>query len=248
VLALVVWALFGVAVLMAILPVPTTTADNGNNIAVLAGITSGGSGITGLATYPDGTPHPGVYPVDMSAGGGNPYTYVQIDYLPSDVDGGYTFSYRDDSGCAAYNPSSGYYNGRRVRTFVYHYRDNTLLDVHGESYLHLDPDYSYVGVDYADGVWARWNNATAGSPMWPGYAEHFKLNNGTSGRFIIGTIASPELPGAATINCSTGEHLHQEGDPTKGSYAPGLSFYQSTTNRVTDIHYADLDSITGTAP
>ena len=88
--------------------------------------------ITSLACYgecPGAGPHSGGYdPQDIGTSGATPYVYVQNDYLPDEVSGGYIRAYEVVQGCASYDPEDEEYNGRKIRVETYYYEDSTYLN------------------------------------------------------------------------------------------------------------------------
>lgn len=225
----------------------TDTRATDGPFAMLAGITSV-TNVTALACYgtcPGGGSHAytNPNPIDMGAGTTTPAVYVQNDYLPDDISGGYLTALRIMTGCGAYESPN--YNGRRVKVSIYYYdTSSNYVNWNHESYLHIDPDYDVVDTSSESLYWFHWNNTYATTQLWPYWLEEFEMNNLTSGGIGIGQVTNVASP---VTGCTDGNHLHQESD-ADGEYAPNLDVGDATTARYTDAHYVTLTGIAGEAP
>lgn len=239
-----IWALLGAA-MFAPLPFATTADATTSPFAMLAGVTTSSS-VTSLACY-DTCPGTGAHaytepnPVDMGTLSNQPPVYVQNDYLPDEIEGGYFRAYRVMTGCGALE--GGDYNGRRVKIELYYWDDGGYVNWNHESYLHIDPDSS-VDSSSSGAIYYIWNNAYATTPWVPSWVEDFKMNNLTSGGRKIGDVTEAA---AEVEDCWYGNHLHQESDGD-GDYATNLDVGDTTTARITDVHYVTLSGIAGEAP
>jgi len=200
-------------------------------------------------------PHLGTFsaPTDIQASSGSG-VIVQLDYLPNDsngVAGGYAIAYEQRTGCGSYDPTSAYWNGRKVEVDITHY-NRLSQQLNGQSimYEHVNPDNSVVGTNSGNATWFRWNNAYAYQMLWPPYAQQLLFNNTGLGGWSIATVAQPKS-GAKDVGCSTGAHLHQ--DATSGEYNHSQWWSTSgggtyATARVSDMQYVTMSGIIGTAP
>lgn len=144
---------------------------------------------------PDGVTgnHGGIYvPVDVSGNAGAG-VYVQNDYLPAVVRGGYLWAEDLTTGC--FNAST---SGSRTKVWIYYYDGTGYTDAHAVYYGHID-QYSPIL-----NTWKTWNNYWASSPLWQPWVKDYDLNNDTSGGMYVGTVRSNPS------GCVTGSHLHQE--------------------------------------
>ena len=197
---------------------------------------------------PDGYtgPHSGATaPTDIGGGNGSTTVWVQNDYLPSAVRGGYLWA--EDATSACYNAST---SGARTKVWIYYYDNVGYTDVHAAYYGHVDQNTGVMN------AWKLWNNYYATSPLWAAWTRDYDLNNTTSGGMPIGVVR-PNPTG-----CVTGAHLHQDMDSAHSesynawNYSEGCWFVSSapaqapctlagytwvpgkpTTGRFTDIHY-----------
>lgn len=207
-------------------------------------VVSGVSGtVTTLATYAGGGAHPGVNSVDIGASGGSA-VWHQLDYLPSDVAGGWVRVYASiEAGfCSQWPSTSPYYNGNKLVAVTYFYgTDGAYRGWHRSAYQHVVPS----GGDR----WVKWNNASATKSAWG--APDAVLGNGTSGGVYMGTVFSVPAPianGPGGGLCTDGSHLHQEGD---GARNAGMFVGKGMTARYNDVHYfgfAGGDPPIGPAP
>ncbi|MBX3191102.1 MAG: hypothetical protein KF819_29160 [Labilithrix sp.] len=192
-------------------------------------VTSGVSGtVTTLAAYPTSVAHRGVNAVDIAAPGGAP-VWHQLDYVPGDVAGGWIRAYasREAGSCAQWLPGSPYDNGAKLVVVTYFYgKGGVYRGWHKSAYQHVVPAR-------AD-VWVKWNHASAPVHAWP--SADVALGNGSKSGLYLGTVfhvAGPITNGPSGAICTTGSHLHQEGD---GSRAPTLLAGKATTARYDDVH------------
>ncbi len=198
-------------------------------LAVLAG-TSGT--ITTLATYSDGSSHPGNNAVDIGAPGGS-LVWHQLDYIPARIAGGQVAVQEvNEAGyCSQWRPGDPYYNGSKILVTTYFYdSDGAPAGVHRAAYQHVDPYYANM-----NSTWT-WNNATAERPLYPGGAA-LTYGNGREGGLFLGAVHAVTAPiynGPNGYLCSDGSHLHQEGD---GVRAAQRYRFEQVTDRYSDIHY-----------
>jgi hypothetical protein len=197
------------------------------SLSVVAGA---GGVITTLARYDNGAAHPGVNAIDVGAGGGTS-VWHQLDYLPSEVAGGwvYVLEGHEPGYCSQFYPGSPYYNGAKIYVFTYFYAiDGTYLGWHREAYQHVDPHAPNMN------AWWTWNNAGASVPAWP--SAHLTLGVGVSEGLFVGTITPIRgfiYNGPGGGLCTTGSHLHQEGDGARS----GRRFVgESVAERYSDMH------------
>ncbi len=151
-------------------------------------------------------------PTDIQASSGSG-VIVQLDYLPNDsngVAGGYVIAYEQRTLCGSYDPSSIYWNGRKIQVDIVHY-NRLSQQLNGQSilYQHVNPDNSVVGVNSGTASWYRWNNAYAYQMLWPSYLQQLLFNNTGLGGWSIATVAQPKS-NAKDVGCATGAHLHQD--------------------------------------
>lgn len=197
-------------------------------------VTAGASGtVTTLAYYSAGNPHPGENAVDIAAGAGTP-VYHQLDYLPSDVAGGWLRTYvtKDAGYCSQWSPGSPYYNGEKLVVVTYLYAtDGTYLGWHRSAYQHVSPNASVTD------AWFRWNNSGASVPAWqsPDVDLGAQQGNGLALGSVFGVYGDIyNGPGGGL--CTTGSHLHQEGMGWRGS---ALFVGKGLTDRYNDVHLFD---------
>lgn len=138
-------------------------------------------------------------PTDIAGSG---TVYVQNDYLPDAVRGGYLYAVDASTGC--YSSGTA---GKRTKVWIYYYdmsSPNQYTDVHAVYYGHMVQDTQILN------TWKRWNNYYATSPLWESYVKDYYLNNLTSGGMPIGSVK------VNPTGCATGTHLHQETDSSHG--------------------------------
>jgi hypothetical protein len=197
-------------------------------------VTAGASGtVTTLAWYSAGNPHPGQNSVDIGAAGGTP-VHHQVDYLSSDVAGGWLRTYvsKENGYCSQWSPGSPYYNGAKLIVVTYLYAtDGTYLGWHRAAYQHVSP---LAGVEDA---WLRWNNSSATVAAWqsPDVALGAQQADGLALGNVFGVYGDiTNGPGGGL--CTTGSHLHQEGSGWRGS---SLFVGKAMTERFNDVHLFD---------
>jgi hypothetical protein len=197
-------------------------------------VTSGVSGtVTTLAYYSAGVAHPGQNSVDIGASGGTA-VYHQLDYLPSDVAGGWlrTYVVKESGYCSQWSPGSPYYNGAKLIVVTYLYAtDGTYLGWHRAAYQHVSPNASVAD------AWFRWNNSNASVLAWasPDVDLGAQQSNGLS----LGTVFAVWgniYNGPSGGLCTTGSHLHQEGSGWRGG---ALFVGKGMTDRYNDVHLFD---------
>jgi len=202
-------------------------------------VTSGANGtVTTLASYGGGAAHPGVNAVDIAAPGGTG-VWHQLDYLPADIAGGWvrTIVTKDAGYCSQWSPGSPYYNGAKVIVVTYFYgTDGTYRGWHRSAYQHVAPDAT------AADHWWPWNNANAGQKAWSASEVEVELGSGTSSGVYLGTVFGVwgniyNGPGGGL--CTTGSHLHQEGD---GVRAGTLWLGKGLSERYSDVHRFGMES------
>lgn len=197
-------------------------------------VTSGVSGtVTTLAYYSAGNAHPGQNSVDIGASGGAA-VHHQLDYLPSDVAGGWLRAYvvKESGFCSQWSPGSPYYNGAKLIVVTYVYGiDGAYLGWHRAAYQHVAPLAS------VEDAWVRWNNSSASVPAWqsPDVALGAQQSNGLALGTVFG-VSGNITNGSGGGLCTTGSHLHQEGSGWRGS---GLFVGKSMTDRYNDVHLFD---------
>lgn len=194
-------------------------------------VTSGVNGtVTTLASYGGGAAHPGVNAVDIGAAGGTA-VWHQLDYLPADIAGGWVRTYvtKDAGYCSQWSPGSPYYNGAKMIVVTYFWgTDGSYRGWHRSAYQHVAPDGT--AADY----WWKWNNPNATKKAWG--TPNVDLGNGTASGIYLGTVFGVwgniyNGPGGGL--CTTGSHLHQEGD---GARAGTLWVGKAMTARYNDVH------------
>lgn len=197
-------------------------------------VTSGVSGtVTTLAYYSAGNAHPGQNSVDIGAPGGAG-VHHQLDYLPSDVAGGWLRTYvtKDAGYCSQWSPGSPYYNGAKLIVVTYLYAtDGTYLGWHRSAYQHVSPNAS------VEDAWWRWNNSSASVAAWqsPDVSLGAQQSNGLELGTVFGVSGNiTNGPGGGL--CTTGSHLHQEGTGWRGS---ALFVGKGMTDRYNDVHLFD---------
>lgn len=210
-------------------PTPDTPLGATSLDATLATLAGSTGVVTTLARYDDGTPHPGTNAIDVGAAGGSE-VWHQIDYLPASVGGGYLYVTRaQEAGrCSQFDPGSPYYNGHKLVVLTYFLVEGGWR-VHRAAYQHTEPRAPL-------NTWLHWNNAGAAEPLWPEWSAEVVLGNQAAGGLLLATVfpVSGEIrngPGGAL--CTTGTHLHQEGD---GYRAPRRSVGEHVSARYSDMH------------
>lgn len=197
-------------------------------------VTSGVSGtVTTLAYYSAGNAHPGQNSVDIGAVGGSA-VHHQLDYLPSDVAGGWLRTYvtKESGYCSQWSPGSPYYNGAKLVVVTYLYAtDGTYLGWHRAAYQHIAPNASVTD------AWLRWNNSSASVPAWqtPDVDLGAQQANGLALGSVFG-VSGNIYNGPSGGLCTTGSHLHQEGSGWRGS---GLFVGKAMADRYNDVHLFD---------
>jgi hypothetical protein len=206
---------------------PSLKAQDGSGrLAVLAG-TSGV--ITTLAAYGDGTPHPGLNAIDIGAPSGAG-VWHQVDYLPDTIPGGYLYVWQahEAGRCSQWAADSPYYNGAKLYVQT-HYLLDGAWRVHQAAYQHVEPQ---VALD----TWISFNNAAAAERLFPDWAAEVWLGNTTEGGLWLGTVypvARPIYNGPGGYLCTSGSHLHQEG---QGQRASRRRVGERVTERYNDMH------------
>lgn len=194
-------------------------------------IVAGASGtITTLAYYDGGGRHPGINAIDVGAPGGTPVGH-QIDYLPPSIAGGWVYvqNLREQGFCSQWWPGSPYYNGAKIAVYTYFYAtDGTYLGWHRAAYQHVSPYEPNMD------SWWTWNNANADLPAWP--SPHLYFGNGYDGGLHLGEVFGVNRwiyngPGGGL--CTTGSHLHQEGDGQRASQRRAGEWVEARYN---DLH------------
>lgn len=206
-------------------PEADTRAAASAQLAALAGASGP---ITTLGAYDDGSPHPGVNAIDIGAPGGAE-VWHQIDYLPPGYQGGYLYvtQARDPGRCSQFSPGSPYYNGAKILVYTYFWVDGAWR-VHQAAYQHVEPG---APLD----TWLHWNNAA--SPLWPEGVAEVVLGDQTGSGLFVGTVfpvSRPITNGPGGGLCTTGSHLHQEG---QGWRAPRRRLGEWVTARYNDLHF-----------
>jgi hypothetical protein len=197
-------------------------------------VTAGVSGtVTTLAYYSAGNAHPGQNSVDIGAAGGTA-VYHQLDYLPSDVAGGWlrTYVLKESGYCSQWSPGSPYYNGAKLIVVTYLYAtDGSYLGWHRAAYQHVSPNASVTD------AWFRWNNSSASVAAWqsPDVDLGAQQWNGLALGSVFG-VWSDIYNGPSGGLCTTGSHLHQEGSGWRGST---LFVGKGMTDRYNDVHLFD---------
>ncbi len=206
--------------------------------------------------------HPGAKPTDISASPGTT-AYLQLDYLPSALRGGYVWMSDMSSGTFCFNhaSNSNKYVGRKIYALVYYYdnasssQSTDWSEFYGE---HVDANSPHLN------QWRRWNNKWATYPLWVGYpTQDFFLDweSNTGAGASVGTVAA--IGSAPDAGCASGTHLHQDidgshsGDWDRSKFSEGcrsmgngVTTYpcnpssgwtwvagQSVTSRYSDIQY-----------
>lgn len=138
-------------------------------------------------------------PTDIAGTG---TVWLQNDYLPNSVRGGYLYAQDASTLCYSYPTNDSRYAGRRTKVWIYYYdtSSSSYQDVHEVYYGHISQNSGVLN------VWKRWNNYWATSPMWPSYAVDYFLNNDWNGGMGVGSVETA-LGGSG---CITGAHVHQE--------------------------------------
>lgn len=216
-------------------PAPTEAIGRTRSrLATSLSVTAGGSGtVTTLAYYSPGSAHPGENSVDIGAVGGTA-VFHQLDYLPSDVAGGWIRTYvtKDAGYCSQWSPGSPYYNGAKLIVVTYVYAtDGTYLGWHRSAYQHVSPNGA------VNDAWFRWNNTSANVPAWQSADVDLggQQANGLALGSVFGVSGSiTNGPGGGL--CTTGSHLHQEGSGWRGS---GLFVGKGMTSRYHNVHLFD---------
>jgi hypothetical protein len=208
---------------------PPLSQPLGSTVASLAGVDGT---ITTLATYDGVTPHPGVNAIDIGAPTGTP-VFHQLDYLGPQIAGGWIYveDAHEAGRCSQWWPGSPYYNGSKIYVYVYAYdSDGNWVGYHRAAFQHVAPYWENMN------SWWSWNNANAEAPMFPEGAT-LTYGNAADGGLYLGSVfgvwgAISNGPGGGL--CTTGSHLHQEGD---GWRAGQRWVGEHVWARWSDLHY-----------
>ncbi len=226
---------------------PQTAQAYHGRIAVLSGISA--NVWNGECYYPSqnstiwapcgtaGT-HSGTYtPFDIGNGNPDHWIFFQLDYLPSNIAGGYVKAYQDNTNCASYSDTSPNWNGHKlVVEFQFYNTSGQYVTWAHAVYQHVDTER------LPDNTWKTWNNPYSSAPMWG--SPDYTLNNLQNGGVLVADIAANGYA-SGSIGCSTDEHVHQEGN-YYSEYNYSRYYNEAVTDRWSDIFYYAQPGITGT--
>ena len=195
--------------------------------------------VTTLAYYGNGAPHPGVNSIDVGAPGGTA-VYHQIDYLGSDIAGGWIWvEPAHEAGlCSQWWPGSAYYNGAKIYVYTYFYDTaGTFVGSHRAAFQHVDP------YDPNMNSWWSWNNPGAALAAWPDGATVSYGDQAAGGMYLgdVHAVGAPIYNGDGGHLCTDGSHVHQEAD---GWRATQRYVGEPVASRYSDLHYFTLSSAT----
>ncbi len=218
-------------------------------IAVLAGISAN---VWNAECYYDATYNPSIWPTcaagythaggysggstTFDIGNGNPdhWVFMQLDYLPSNVSGGWVHAYNVSDGCAAYDVSSPYWNGRKlVVEFWFYDTSGQPITWAGVVYQHVDTER------LTPNTWYSWNNPYSSTPLFG--SPNYTLNDLRNGGVLVADVAAN---GASSGGCSSNEHVHMEGN-FYSDYDYNRYYNEGVTDRWNDIFYYHQPYING---
>ncbi|MPZ99696.1 MAG: hypothetical protein GEU80_10240 [Dehalococcoidia bacterium] len=232
------WLLLLLAAAAAVLSVRKPTEASHGEIAVLSGIWAN---VWNAECYypplwaPCGAAGPhsgGNTPFDIGNGNPDHWIFAQLDYLPTNVSGGWMQDWNISSACA--DKTGAEWNGRKLYVKIYFY------DTAGNIITWIHAIYQHVGNERISSI-ATWNNPYSTDPYW--WDPDYTLNNLRLGGILVADVA--QLGSSPSPGCSTNEHLHMEGN-AYSRYNTARYYLEPVTDRVDDIFYYHQPLINGT--
>lgn len=188
-----------------------------------------------------GGPHNGSpTPFDEGNGYPNHWIFFQLDYLPSDIAGGYLRVFNEYWGCAGWPYGDPNWTGRRLRV------EFEFWNTSGQNVTWAHTYYLHVWNErLPQWTWFSWNNPYSYAPMHAN--PDFTLNNLRNGGVLIADNA--DLSGYPPPNpgCSTSPHVHMEGN-IYSDYNYSRYHSELIQDRWHDIFYYHQPLINGTHP
>ena len=180
----------------------------------------------------------GGIPVDIGDGNAGHWIFFQMDYLPSNIGGGWMQAFNEYVGCAS--DEGIYFSGRRIRVDVDFYdTSGNFVNWTYTHYVHIDNERWPVN----QGIVSTWNNPSSTLPRW--VTPTWNFNNLRNGGWLAADVAAKGP--AAPTNCSTFNHVHMEGSNV-AAYETARTYLEPLTDRWHDIYFYHVDGVAGLHP